>query len=535
MVTSSLGKRKASPISNTLAADQVELRRLVREAGGVAFIANGSILPDLSTELGSNIDHSRFVPFESPPSFEREFVLPTEGVVKGMLIPSGVTVIVGGGFHGKSTLLNALKGGIYDRPLASKKQFVVCDETALSIRSEDMRYVGGIDISAFVNDLPEASKIDTRDFWTNNASGSTSMAANVIEAIEGGSKLFLLDEDTCASNFMIKDSRMRSMVGNDPITPFIYRVNGLYKELGISTIVVVGGAGDWFDVHDQTIMLDNYKVLDVTKRAKSISKTFCTGRVQYNGQGLVHQLEWPCEVRQRKLQMLSIAGKEFADGLKDFNIEYHKSYYDWCSDPISSNFLKEYISVALTRFHLEVDDGNIIYHRKGPPTEERRSIDLSKIDQRLGSRAESYGVILVIYWLMIFAYMERCITMLPVVPDEGDDIHSIDLNLLMKPYIDILPHADEVSEAITIDGDTWGLLKFHKVMGSDVSVRMKKFTSTGAITKAGGVPMSFLSFSVLKCVYEERVKKADFVWPRPFLLRAAINRIRGARFSATGN
>ena len=143
---------------------------------------------------------------------------------------------------------------------------------AVSIRAEDGRFVGGVDISAFISDLPAAAKIDPNQFATRCASGSTSMASNIIESIEIGAAAMLLDEDTCASNFLIRDSRMRSLVAHEPITPFIYRVNSLYGQLGISTIVVIGGAGDWFDVQDHTVMLDNYVMSDVSARARSISK-----------------------------------------------------------------------------------------------------------------------------------------------------------------------------------------------------------------------------------------------------------------------
>ena len=170
---------------------------------------------------------------------------------------------------------------------------MVSEQALQSIRAEDGRCVDGTDISPFITDLPTGAHLDPRDFRTQNASGSTSQASNVIEAIGAGARLLLVDEDTSAGNFLVRDSRMRSLVRAEPIVPFIYRVNGLHLDLGISTIIVVGGCGDWLDVHDTALLMENYRCLDATKRAHSISKTFCTGRVQYNGRGLVHKLDWP--------------------------------------------------------------------------------------------------------------------------------------------------------------------------------------------------------------------------------------------------
>ena len=245
--------------------DQYELRNLVKAVGAIAFVANGSILPraggDSDKMLQSNV-----IPFQSPNTLEKEFTLKHSGKVKGMLIPKGVTVITGGGYNGKSTLLNALKVGVYSKIRGDGREFVIIDKDGTCLRSEDGRYISSVNVSSFISNLPPASDLDTTNLCTSNASGSTSMAANVIENLEQGTSVMLLDEDTCASNFMIRDSRMRSLIKNEPIIPYIYRVNGLYKSLDVSSIVVVGGCGDWFDVQNQTIMMDNYECFDVTNR-----------------------------------------------------------------------------------------------------------------------------------------------------------------------------------------------------------------------------------------------------------------------------
>lgn len=366
--------------------DQYELRTLLKSSNAIAFVANGSILP----RCGGNdkrLDSDKVVPFMSPVSLEKEFILQYKGKITGMLIPKGVTVITGGGYNGKSTLLNALKMGIYDKVSGDGREFVIIDRDATSLRSEDGRYINSIDVSSFISNLPAASALDTTNLCTNNASGSTSMASIAIENIEFGTTVMLLDEDTCASNFMIRDSRMRSLIKNEPIIPYIYRVNGLYKCLDISSIVVVGGSGDWFDVQDTTIMMDNYECLDVTKRVVSISKTFCTGRVQYNGQGLVHQLSWNNDIYQRHINIHS-----FYDGLTKL-----------CDEP--SNLL---LTSSLSGNSLHINNDHLF-------------IDLSKIEQKIPGSMSTRGIGLAILFI-VFKYSKVTSISLFKLVKEFDDI-----------------------------------------------------------------------------------------------------------------
>ena len=201
--------------------------------------------------------------------------LPGNRTVRGMGIPQGVTVICGGGFHGKSTLLRALERGVYNHIPGDGREVVITNSSAVKIRAEDGRKVDSVDISMFIGDLPYGKRTD--DFSTTDASGSTSQAANIQEAIEAGSSCLLLDEDTCATNFMIRDARMQTLVavGKEPIRPFISRVQGLAAG-GISSILVVGGCGEYFDVADKVICMDEFKPVDATVRAKEISEQFMT-------------------------------------------------------------------------------------------------------------------------------------------------------------------------------------------------------------------------------------------------------------------
>lgn len=255
--------------------DQDFLRRELGKRGLVAFVGNGAILPRKSgvdDRPMTSADSPNLVPFKSPASLEVSVTLPHAGEVKGMGIKRGITVIVGGGFHGKSTLLQALQLGIYNKVPGDGRELVVSDPAAVKIRAEDGRSVKCTDISPFINNLPFGKQTTT--FTTADASGSTSQAANIMEALEVGAEVLLVDEDTCATNFMIRDEKMKALVSpeKEPITAFVCKVRPLFTEHGVSTILVVGGSGDFFAVADSVIMMDEYAALDVTERAQAIAK-----------------------------------------------------------------------------------------------------------------------------------------------------------------------------------------------------------------------------------------------------------------------
>lgn len=251
--------------------DQEALRNQLKAASLLAFVRNGAILPRKSGACDEPMSGEEAVPFQSPPSLEREFTLPNSGKVKGMAIARGITLIVGGGFHGKSTLLEALQVGVYNKIPGDGREFVVCDPDAVTIRAEDGRSIENVNISPFIGNLPRGKSTTT--FSTPDASGSTSQAANIMEALELGCSGLLIDEDKSATNFMIRDKRMQMLVAkeNEPITPFIYKVRSMYADLGVSSVLVIGGSGDYFDVADTVIMMQSYVPHDVTAEAKDIA------------------------------------------------------------------------------------------------------------------------------------------------------------------------------------------------------------------------------------------------------------------------
>ena len=255
-----------------LAEDQHYIRGMLPQMGLCAFVANGSVLP---RESGiSPRPMKGGVRFQSPKELEVAMDLPHKGKITGMGIRKGITLIVGGGYHGKSTLLKALELGVYDHIAGDGREYVITDNTAVKLRAEDGRSIQKTDISMFINDLPNGK--DTVGFCTEDASGSTSQSANVVESIEAGTSLLLIDEDTSATNFMIRDELMQRVIHRDmePITPFIERIRELYDDYGISTVIVAGSSGAYFHVADTIIQMDRYVPKDITAYAKKAAESY---------------------------------------------------------------------------------------------------------------------------------------------------------------------------------------------------------------------------------------------------------------------
>ena len=255
-----------------LAEDQQYIRDELEKNDLIAFVANGAILP---RESGvSDKPMKGAVRFQSPKEMEVTMKLPHKGEISGMGIRRGITLIVGGGYHGKSTLLKALELGVYNHIQGDGREYVITKDDAMKIRAEDGRSIKKTDISMFINDLPNGK--DTRGFYTEDASGSTSQAANVIESMEAGASVMLIDEDTSATNFMIRGELMQRVIHRDmePITPFIDRILELYQVYGISTVIVAGSSGAYFHIADTIIQMDRYEPKEITKLAKETAKDF---------------------------------------------------------------------------------------------------------------------------------------------------------------------------------------------------------------------------------------------------------------------
>lgn len=283
----------AAKIENAvgLAMNQDFIRRELRKRSMVAFIANGAILPRESGVSGKPMKNA--IAWVSPKSLEVTMELPFGGAVTGTGIPEGVTLIVGGGYHGKSTLLEALELGVYNHIAGDGREYVITDDKAMKIRAEDGRSIQHVDISMFIRNLPNGK--NTKVFCTEDASGSTSQAANVVEAMEAGSQVLLIDEDTSATNFMIRDELMQRVVHKEkePIIPYIDRIRELYEKDGISTILVAGSSGAYFMKADLIIQMDHYTAYEITQYAKEEAVKY-TREAGVNGTtGEIEQAQLP--------------------------------------------------------------------------------------------------------------------------------------------------------------------------------------------------------------------------------------------------
>lgn len=300
------------------------LRQELASQGLIAFVADGAILPRRSSIDARPLESA--IPFQSPESLQVEFHCPHHGPITGLGIPQGIMLIVGGGYHGKSTLLKALELGVYNHIPGDGREFVITDADAVKIRAEEGRPITHLDLSPFINHLPHQQT--TTEFCTSNASGSTSQAANIIEALELNAKVLLVDEDTTATNLMIRDRRMQSLIAKDqePITPFIDQIRPLSKDHGVSSILVMGGSGDYFEVADTVIALSAYRPENVTAQAHEIANQYPSDRIHEAGQPIgtskprflklnPTDLEWkgrPAKVKVHDLRQI-ILGKEAID------------------------------------------------------------------------------------------------------------------------------------------------------------------------------------------------------------------------------
>ena len=274
LIYQNLDHRKLLDAIN-LSDDQAYIRSVLDQNGLCAFVGDGSVLPRMSGV--SSLPMKDAVPFVSPEALAVSLTLPHAGTMRGMGVRKGVTLIVGGGYHGKSTLLSALEKGVYDHIRGDGREYVITDGSAVKVRAEDGRSITNVDISLFIRDLPNGK--DTVRFSTEDASGSTSQAASVIESVEAGAKLLLIDEDTSATNFMVRDELMARVVSGEkePITPFISRIRDLYEKAGVSTILVAGSSGAFFHVADTVVQMDRYIPVEITDRAKAAALAVDSG------------------------------------------------------------------------------------------------------------------------------------------------------------------------------------------------------------------------------------------------------------------
>lgn len=338
-----------------VAEDATALREQLTGRGLVAFIADDAILPRASGVSDRPLSGGVVVPFASPPELRLTLPVPNKGAITGMGIPEGVTLIVGGGYHGKSTLLRAIERGVYNHIPGDGREYVVARADAVTVRAEDGRRVAQVDISPFIDNLPFEQ--NTAAFSTENASGSTSQAANIVEAIEAGASLLLIDEDTSAANFMIRDARMQRLVAkqNEPITPFVDHVRNLRERHGVSTIIVMGGSGDYFDVADDVICMQAYVPRLVTAEAKLIVAELPTRRAQESGAvfgALTQRVPLPQSINPTRRGRTKVDARG-TDAIRFGNEDIDLQDVEQLVDPSQTEAIGDMLVYALQRGYLD--------------------------------------------------------------------------------------------------------------------------------------------------------------------------------------
>eukprot|EP00557_Chaetoceros_sp_GSL56_P010190 CAMPEP_0176481588 /NCGR_PEP_ID=MMETSP0200_2-20121128/2906_1 /TAXON_ID=947934 /ORGANISM="Chaetoceros sp., Strain GSL56" /LENGTH=710 /DNA_ID=CAMNT_0017877815 /DNA_START=70 /DNA_END=2202 /DNA_ORIENTATION=- len=408
---------------------QTKIRQMLPSIDAVGFIANGSIMPRKSGVSLSPMTSPPAIPFVAPEGSSMSLditvdigklckyvrnknihsINETTVTISGMIIPKGITLVVGGGYHGKSTMLRTIMVSVYNKVLGDGRELCVTDSSAVTVRAEDGRYVNNTNVSAFISNLPIIGS-DTRKFSTREASGSTSQAANVAEAIEMRASALLVDEDVSAANFMSRDGRMRALVMDESITPLLYRVNGLYAKHGISSVVVVGGVGDWLDVPNAVIKLDRYVASDALQKARSISYQFSHNHVQYGGRGVVHRLPWDGDGTPRRRRPVITLFDKSVD-------------VDSC---------KLSLLDGGGRFSLWQESSNEYNHDDGYDSDDDTGIvDMTKCEQLIGGNCHLFGCGICALWILKRARqkpeldMHDLVSELDIILDGGGGMKSI--------------------------------------------------------------------------------------------------------------
>ena len=494
---------------------QHKLRTMVAERKSVAFIADDSILPRKSGTSDAPMASPPAIPFKAPvgSSMTQELSIDMGVLAKylldhrrpsddstvihlrGLLVPPGITLICGGGYHGKSTMLQTIAMGVYDKIPGDGREYCVAIPDAVSVRAEDGRYVHHCNISAFISNLPTPpgathAGVDTTQFSTRDSSGSTSQAANVSEAMEMGCRALLIDEDISAANFMARDGRMRSLVMDESITPLLYRVNGLFHTHGISSVVVVGGVGDWLDVPHNVILLDKYVATDATAKAQSISRQFSHGHVQYGGKGVVHRLEWEKSGTPIPRRPMDDFSKRFA---RDVSISILDGGHALTFHPDEDENDEE--EVSQTCFGNEDD-------------EEDYRIEASKLEQLLG-RKQLFGCGLCVLWILQVGIKDASLG-LPHLLNKLDEV--LDEGGLMKvlEQINTFPNSSPTSSSqsssslLVVGSEAW------KNVMEEVGVaqRPRKHEVGQALTRMYGIRMEEIPTNTEDDMAEEEAKRA---------------------------
>ncbi len=373
------------------------IREALPRLGLVSFIGNGSILPRRCGGCWEPLEGA--IPFESPKSLEVSIELPNGGSVTGMGVKRGLTVITGPAFHGKTTLAEAIASGVWNHIEGDGRERVVTVRNAVTLESENGRWVSCIDLSQWIHGLPGGR--DTRCFSTSDASGATSIFASLQEAVEAGAELLIIDEDSTATNALHRDQWAERITGKRTITTISDSAARL-KEAGISVVIVASGAIPLLSQADTIIVMDEYRPIDASwyrREAERIAREAGYRPVEepYKRPGR-RFISKPLAIDKYKVRGNILESRQLEDTVNLAalrQVEEHQQLTTAseiavrlsrrsCIEPVrEAARLAEVLSQALFR--------EVLGDRVGPEASEVRSIDILWILNRLPGIGLSYS------------------------------------------------------------------------------------------------------------------------------------------------
>lgn len=247
--------------------DADRLRQHLGASGQVGFLGEGALVARVTGE--DSPDYERLTPVEIDEGLVEEVEVPHAGTIRGINIPSGLTLILGESNSGRVDIMDAISQGIYNHIPGDGRETVVTVADAVNIRSEVGRCVQNVDISAFASELPDGG--NPAAYSTVSAGSFTSQAASTVEALEAGARVLLFDEHSSSSTFLSSDTRVSPLLGASSRNTLAARARQIVDELGIS-IVVAGSSlvAEFIPIADKILKVENFCISDITEEAKAL-------------------------------------------------------------------------------------------------------------------------------------------------------------------------------------------------------------------------------------------------------------------------
>jgi len=247
--------------------DADRVRQSLSTLGLVSFVGEGSLL---AREQDSDLpDYDRFIPFEVAEATCTEIEVPNAGKVTGLGISAGLTVVLGDAANGRKDFMSALAAGVFNHIPGDGREGVVTVSDAVQIAADRGRNVQEVNITPF---LSESEYGNPASFSTPAADSFISQAASVIEALEVGARVLIVDENSSAPAFLTTDARIAGLLGSTPRTSLAQRARQIVDELGIS--LIVGGenlVAEYIPVADTVLKVEGFQVTDITEQAKALN------------------------------------------------------------------------------------------------------------------------------------------------------------------------------------------------------------------------------------------------------------------------